>query len=93
MFNIAPRYKALLVFPEDSYYGESMPFGRQEAAYKDAESLAYLNTEQALGDFVTLITDLKQNLSTEACPVVLFGGLYGRMLAAWMRLKYPNIAI
>ncbi|KAG6550857.1 hypothetical protein Mapa_007471 [Marchantia paleacea] len=93
MFDIAPRYKALLMFPEDTYYGESMPFGSQEAAYKDTESVAYLNTKQALGDFVTLITDLERNLSAEACPVVLFGGLYGGMLAAWMRLKYPNIAI
>ncbi|BBN07691.1 hypothetical protein Mp_4g05680 [Marchantia polymorpha subsp. ruderalis] len=93
LFDIAPRYKALLVFPEHRYYGESMPFGSQQAAYKDADSLAYLNTEQALGDFVTLITDLKRNLSAEACPVVLFGGSYGGMLAAWMRLKYPHIAI
>lgn len=40
-----------------------------------------------------LLTDLKRNLSSESSPVVLFGGSYGGMLAAWMRLKYPHIAV
>ncbi|GFY86676.1 serine carboxypeptidase S28 family protein [Actinidia rufa] len=75
------------------YYGESMPYGSIDEAYKNATTLAHLTAEQALADFAILITDLKKNLSAEACPVVLFGGSYGGMLAAWMRLKYPHIAI
>ncbi|KAG7581649.1 Peptidase S28 [Arabidopsis suecica] len=67
-----------------------MPYGSMEEAYRNATTLSYLTTEQALAVFVT---DLKRNLSAEACPVVLFGGSYGGMLAAWMRLKYPHIAI
>lgn len=70
-----------------------MPYGSGEEAYKNATALSYLTTEQALADFAVLITDLKRNLSAEACPVVLFGGSYGGMLAAWMRLKYPHIAV
>lgn len=93
IWEIAPVFGALLVFPEHRYYGNSMPFGNETAAYKDAESLTYLNSEQALADYVVLITDLKKNLSAEASPVVLFGGSYGGMLAAWFRLKYPHIAI
>lgn len=93
MWDIAPQFGALLVFPEHRYYGESMPYGNQSVAYKDGDSLSYLTAEQALADFATLIVDLKKNLSAEACPVVLFGGSYGGMLAAWMRLKYPHIAI
>lgn len=54
-----------------------MPYGSSEAAYKDANSLAALTSEQALADFATLVTDLKKNLSAEASPVVLFGGSYG----------------
>ncbi|KAI3838402.1 hypothetical protein MKX03_000646 [Papaver bracteatum] len=83
----------MVVFSEHRYYGKSMPFGSRDKAYKNAASLAYLTAEQALADFAVLVTDLKSNLSAEACPVVLFGGSYGGMLAAWMRLKYPHIAI
>ncbi|PNX54372.1 lysosomal pro-X carboxypeptidase-like protein, partial [Trifolium pratense] len=75
------------------YYGESVPFGSKEEAYKNATTLGYLTAEQALADFAVLVTDLKQNLSAIHCPVVLFGGSYGGMLAAWMRLKYPHIAV
>ncbi|XP_030538919.2 lysosomal Pro-X carboxypeptidase-like [Rhodamnia argentea] len=93
VWEIAPSFGAMVVFPEHRYYGNSMPFGSREEAYKDAASLSYLTAEQALADFAVLITNLKRNLSAEACPVILFGGSYGGMLAAWMRLKYPHIAI
>ncbi|EAY75958.1 hypothetical protein OsI_03875 [Oryza sativa Indica Group] len=75
------------------YYGESMPFGSKDKAYNNSKSLAYLTAEQALADYAVLLTDLKKNLSSEGSPVVLFGGSYGGMLAAWMRLKYPHIAV
>lgn len=54
-----------------------MPYGSKDEAYKNATTLSYLSAEQALADFAILITDLKRNLSAEACPVVLFGGSYG----------------
>ncbi|KAF8034270.1 hypothetical protein BT93_C0538 [Corymbia citriodora subsp. variegata] len=93
VWEIAPSFGAMVVFPEHRYYGESLPFGSREEAYKNAATLSYLTAEQALADFSVLITNLKRNLSAEACPVVLFGGSYGGMLAAWMRVKYPHIAI
>ncbi|KAL4366791.1 hypothetical protein GQ457_05G013990 [Hibiscus cannabinus] len=93
VWDIAPRFGAMILFPEHRYYGESMPFGSREEAYRNATTLSYLTAEQALADFALLITDLKKNLSAEGCPVVLFGGSYGGMLAAWMRLKYPHIAV
>ncbi|KAK8919050.1 hypothetical protein KSP39_PZI021276 [Platanthera zijinensis] len=93
VWEIAHRFSSLVIFAEHRYYGESMPFGSKEKAYKDAKSLAYLTTEQALADFATLLTDFKRNMSAEDSPVILFGGSYGGMLAAWMRLKYPHIAI
>ncbi|XP_050207014.1 uncharacterized protein LOC126656479 [Mercurialis annua] len=93
VWEIAPQFGAMVVFPEHRYYGESIPYGSREVAYKNASTLAYLTAEQALADFAVLITDLKRNLTAVDCPVVLFGGSYGGMLAAWMRLKYPHIAI
>ncbi|KAK2410390.1 lysosomal Pro-X carboxypeptidase [Trifolium repens] len=93
VWEIAPKFGAMVVFPEHRYYGESVPFGSKEEAYKNATMLAFLNAEQALADFAVLVTDLKRNLSAIDCPVVLFGGSYGGMLAAWMRLKYPHIAV
>ncbi|CAH9110470.1 unnamed protein product [Cuscuta europaea] len=91
LLDIAPKFHALLVFIEHRYYGESMPFGKK--SYKSAETLGYLNSQQALADYAILIRSLKQNLSSEASPVVVFGGSYGGMLAAWFRLKYPHVAI
>ncbi|XP_073107657.1 uncharacterized protein [Elaeis guineensis] len=93
VWEIAHLFSALVVFAEHRYYGESMPYGSKDRAYENAGSLSYLTTEQALADFAVLLTDLKRNLSAEDSPVVLFGGSYGGMMAAWMRLKYPHIAV
>ncbi|XP_031503638.1 uncharacterized protein LOC116266541 [Nymphaea colorata] len=93
MWDIAPRFGAMLVFAEHRYYGQSLPYGSREKAYQNADTLSYLTAEQALADFATLVIDLKRNFSAEACPVILFGGSYGGMLAAWMRMKYPHIAV
>lgn len=90
MMDIAPKFNALLVFIEHRFYGESLPFGKGSS--KSAEKLGYLSSSQALADYAVLIRSLKQNLSAEASPVVVFGGSYGGMLAAWFRLKYPHIA-
>ncbi|GJN38955.1 hypothetical protein PR202_gb28041 [Eleusine coracana subsp. coracana] len=91
MFDIAPKFGALLVFIEHRFYGESKPFGND--SYKSPDKLGYLTSTQALADFAVLITSLKQNLSAEAAPVVVFGGSYGGMLASWFRLKYPHVAL
>ncbi|CAM0947175.1 unnamed protein product [Alopecurus aequalis] len=91
MFDIAPKFGALLVFIEHRFYGESKPFGNR--SYDSAEELGYLTSTQALADYAILIGSLKHNLSAVDSPVVVFGGSYGGMLAAWFRLKYPHVAI
>uniref|UniRef100_A0A1D1XGA3 Lysosomal Pro-X carboxypeptidase n=1 Tax=Anthurium amnicola TaxID=1678845 RepID=A0A1D1XGA3_9ARAE len=93
MFDAAPFFKAMLVFIEHRYYGNSIPFGNENEAYSNASTLGYLSSTQALADFAALIIDLKKNLTAEESPVVVFGGSYGGMLAAWFRLKYPHVAI
>ncbi|KAK9153602.1 hypothetical protein Sjap_001082 [Stephania japonica] len=94
MFEVAPKFKALLVFIEHRYYGKSIPFcGDKEVASSNTSTLGYLTSTQALADYATLIIDLKKNLTAEDSPVVVIGGSYGGMLAAWFRLKYPHVAI
>lgn len=86
MFEIAPHFNALLVFIEHRFYGKSIP-------YSNKSTLGYLSSTQALADYATLIIDLKKNFTATDSPVVVFGGSYGGMLAAWFRLKYPHVAI
>eukprot|EP01018_Ginkgo_biloba_P013492 Gb_28512 [translate_table: standard] len=93
MIDIAPHFRALLVYIEHRYYGLTMPFGSREESYKNASTLGYFTSTQALADYATIIIDLKKNLSAQDCPVIVLGGSYGGMLAAWFRLKYPHIAI
>ncbi|VDN06255.1 unnamed protein product [Thelazia callipaeda] len=96
MWNLALSFKAALVFAEHRYYGKSMPFGNDSYTY--VTKLGYLSAAQALADFAELIYYLKMDISkyghcpqdTEI-PVIVFGGSYGGMLAAWLRMKYPHI--
>lgn len=93
MWEIAGEFHALLIFAEHRYYGKSLPFGNN--SYSDIKYLGYLSSTQALADYVYLIDDLqnaREHLTNEAnkIPVIAFGGSYGGMLAAWIRMKYPT---
>ncbi|KAJ8923471.1 hypothetical protein NQ315_010049 [Exocentrus adspersus] len=92
MFDIAPQFNALLVFAEHRYYGSSLPFGN--LSYTSPKYLGYLSSTQALADYVYLINDLQHNYASnrhlKKLPVVAFGGSYGGMLSAWLRIKYPG---
>lgn len=90
MFDIAPLFQALVVFPEHRYYGKTLPFG--DASF-DLNNIGYLSVEQALADYAVFLTELKQkyNLTDSRNPIIAFGGSYGGILAAYMRYKYPNL--
>lgn len=90
MWEIATEFGALLVFAEHRYYGQSQPYGNK--SFSDLKYLGYLSSEQALADYAELISFIKSTIPGAAdSPVVAFGGSYGGMLAAWMRLKYPHL--
>lgn len=89
IWEIAPSFDALVVFAEHRYYGESLPYGNR--SFADPQHLGYLTSEQALADYVDLIHHLKSQPEYKLSPVIVFGGSYGGMLSAWMRLKYPHV--
>uniref|UniRef100_A0A4W6C4T5 Lysosomal Pro-X carboxypeptidase n=1 Tax=Lates calcarifer TaxID=8187 RepID=A0A4W6C4T5_LATCA len=92
MWEIAEEFGAMLVFAEHRYYGESLPFGQD--SYSDSKHLNYLTSEQALADFAVLIQNLKNTIPRAVhSPVIAIGGSYGGMLAAWFRMKYPNVVL
>ncbi|XP_028397868.1 lysosomal Pro-X carboxypeptidase-like isoform X2 [Dendronephthya gigantea] len=90
MWDIAEEFNAMLVFGEHRFYGESLPFG--DTSYKSPSHLGFLSSEQALADFATMIQHIKKTRDgTKKSPVIALGGSYGGMLAAWFRMKFPNV--
>ncbi|XP_038716067.1 lysosomal Pro-X carboxypeptidase-like [Tripterygium wilfordii] len=89
----AIKFKALLVYIEHRYYGESIPFGSAEKAFKDATTLGYLNSAQALADYAEILIHVKEEFEAQKSPIIVIGLSYGGMLASWFRLKYPHIAV
>lgn len=87
MWENAQQFGALIIFAEHRYYGESLPF----AEGSGEGCMNWLTTEQAMADYAYLIKSLKRDLNCEESPVIAFGGSYGGMTAAWMRMKYPYI--
>ncbi|GLT51281.1 hypothetical protein SLA2020_247010 [Shorea laevis] len=89
----APRFKALQVFIEHRYYGQSIPFGSGEEVMKNASTRGYFSSAQAIADYAQILLHIKKEWHAQHSPVIVIGGSYGGMLASWFRLKYPHIAI
>merc|ERR1712096_558804 len=76
----------MLLFAEHRYYGKTQPLGPDVP-----DRLRYLTMEQALADYAVFLDAFKATHAGAAdSPVIAFGGSYGGMLAAWLRMKYPG---
>ncbi|KAJ6670349.1 PROTEASE S28 PRO-X CARBOXYPEPTIDASE-RELATED [Salix viminalis] len=91
LVDTAVHFKSLLAYVEHRYYGESIPFG--DEAFTNASTLGYFNSAKAIADYAEIIIDIKKTFQAENAPVIVIGGSYGGMLASWLRLKYPHIAL
>ncbi|KAJ4841791.1 hypothetical protein Tsubulata_010539, partial [Turnera subulata] len=58
----AARFHSLLLYIEHRYYGKSIPFGSREEAFKNASTLGYFNSAQALSDYAAIINHVKHFL-------------------------------
>lgn len=88
--HLASEYNALILFAEHRYFGESMPFGNQSESFKKENNI-YLTVEQALADYVEFLKWYVVQNNCQDSPIIAFGGSYGGMLAAWIRMKFPNV--
>ncbi|XP_078406445.1 uncharacterized protein LOC144685616 isoform X2 [Cetorhinus maximus] len=88
IIELASEQQAMVIFAEHRYYGKSLPFGKKSY---EKSNIEFLTVEQAVADYVVLITKLKADLDAKNCAVIAFGGSYGGMLSAYMRIKYPNV--
>ena len=86
---VAQETKGLIVFGEHRYFGQSYPF--EPSVAFTPEHNVYLTVEQVMKDYVDLVGHIREsyNMTDKAC--VVFGGSYGGMLAAWIRMKYPHV--
>jgi pimeloyl-ACP methyl ester carboxylesterase len=87
---LAKELQAKVVFGEHRYYGTSQPFITAEASFADVEHRRFLSIEQVMWDFIELIKFIKDENDMQDRAVIAFGGSYGGMLAAWLRMKYPQ---
>lgn len=88
MWENAATFGALLIFGEHRYFGKSLPFPGEDMP--PVPKVNFLQTDQALADYATLLDWFKVSHNSTGSAVIGFGGSYGGMLCSWLRIKYPS---
>ncbi|KAL6967125.1 lysosomal Pro-Xaa carboxypeptidase [Sarracenia purpurea var. burkii] len=73
----AARFKALLVYIEHRFYGESIPLGTMDKAMANENIRGCFSSAQAIADYAEVIMHVKKTMSAEYSPVIVVGGSYG----------------
>lgn len=89
MHENALEFNAAMVFAEHRFWGKSQPRTARQ-------SLGFAGPDQAIQDYLALLRYIQRTehgsfAFGKRVRVIAFGGSYGGMLAAWMRLKHPSV--
>lgn len=80
---LAKKQGALIVFAEHRYFGGSIPNLKMVP-----NCMSYLTVDEVLQDYVAVCNKIR--LDWGDGPIIAFGGSYGGMLSAWLRIAHPG---
>ncbi|XP_049869941.1 putative serine protease K12H4.7 [Pectinophora gossypiella] len=86
MFEMARENNGYLVYTEHRYYGQTLPYEEFTA-----ETLRFLNVDQALADLAYFIHEMKKQPRFANSKVILYGGSYAGNMALWFKQRYPHL--
>ena len=52
--------------------------------------ISYLSSQEALADYLAVIHFLRRERGAVKSRIIAFGGSYGGMLSAWLRMNFPS---
>jgi len=82
---------AMVVEVEGRFAPDSLPFN-ESGFDRQANRMGLASSENALRDYVMLISHLRDTFDPEwVCPTATFGTSLAGMYAAWLRYKFPNV--
>ena len=80
-----------MVDDQHRYYGKSIPFGSRKEALKNASTLGYFNSAQAIADYADVLLHVKEKYNAENSPVIVIGGSYGGSWFSYISLNLSSI--
>ncbi|KAI8897208.1 peptidase S28, partial [Globomyces pollinis-pini] len=84
-YELAKKYNGAYIVIEHRYYGTSLP-----TADYSIPNLKWLNVDQALEDSAYFIKNHQLQITKDSKWIAI-GGSYPGNIAAWMRLKFPDL--
>ena len=78
-----------MVFAEHRYFGKSIPFNLSASDAYLSKNNRFIKIENVMMDYLKVMDLVREKYGNDR-PVITFGGSYGAMMAAWMRMKFPS---